>query len=220
MEIERGVAAAAARTGAALVGGNLSRAERLFLSVTLIGESPRRAARRDGARPGDLLYVTGVLGEAALGLSRLQRDAHAADAAVRRFREPRPRLAAGALLAEKKIVSAMIDVSDGLLRDLGHVCEASRVGAEVCLARVPCTARLRRFAPSLALHGGEDYELLFTVPPRRLPLLERTRSKLGCRVTEIGRITARREGVRVVDHQGRAVAAPARGYDHFAAEPA
>lgn len=215
MEIEHGVAAAAAETDAALVGGNLSRAERLFLSLTLIGESPSRPPRRDGARPGDLLFVTGTLGEAALGLSDLRRDARAVTPAVRRFREPSPRLAAGAVLAAKRVASAMIDVSDGLLRDLGHLCEASRVGAEVCLPQVPCSRRLSRFDPSLALHGGEDYELLFAVPRRRLPLLERLRSQLGCAVTRIGRIVPRQGGLRVVDLDGRALPVVARGYDHF-----
>jgi thiamine-monophosphate kinase len=215
MQIERGVAAAAQETGAALVGGNLTRAARLFLSVTLIGDAPRRPARRDGARPGDFLFVTGALGEAALGLRRLRRDARATDPAARRFREPLPRLTAGALLVERRIASAMIDVSDGLLGDLAHVCAASGVGAEVSSSAVPRPPGVDAFDPALAFEGGDDYELLFTVRPRQLALLDRLRSKLGCAVTRIGRITPRATGVRVVDRDGRAHPVSARGHDHF-----
>jgi thiamine-monophosphate kinase len=216
MDIERGIAAAARATGALLVGGNLSRADEVLLSVTLVGDAPKVPARRRGARRGDLVFVTGTLGDAAVGLRRLQKDPRAGGVAVRRFREPRPRLAAGALLVAERAVSAMIDVSDGLLRDLGHVCAASGVGAEVRAPEIPRTAEVRRFDPALALHGGEDYELLFTVPPRRLPILERLRPRLGCAVTCIGRIAAKSAGVRVLDEDGRVLPSSAIGHDHFA----
>ena len=215
MDIERGIAAAAKATGALVVGGNLSRADELMISVTLVGDAPRKPARRRGARPGDLVFVTGTLGDAAVGLRRLQKNRRAIGSAVRRFREPRPRLAAGALLVDERVVSSMIDVSDGLLRDLGHICAASGVGAEVRAAEIPRTAEVRRFDPELALHGGEDYELLFTVPPSRLPVFERLRSRLGCAVSCIGRTAPRSAGVRVLDADGRVLPASAVGHDLF-----
>jgi thiamine-monophosphate kinase len=135
--ISRGVAAAAAAAGASLVGGNLSRARELSVTVALVGEAPERPLTRRGARPGDLLYVTGALGEAVLGVRQLRRDAGARGAAVRRFRTPPVRLRAGALLARSGLAAAMIDVSDGLVQDLRHLCSASRVGARIALERVP-----------------------------------------------------------------------------------
>jgi len=216
MGIHRGIEAAARETGAHVVGGNLSRSRTLFVSVTLIGEAPRRPLLRRGARPGDALFVTGQLGAAALGLRRLRRDAHARGYAVSRFREPPCRLAAGAVLARTGIASAAIDISDGLLRDLGHLCAASGVGARIDLARVPCAPEARRHGAALALHGGEDYELLCAVPPHRLSMVERLRSRLGCDFTQIGHVMPSRFHVRVVDSAGRPLRTAMAGFDHFA----
>lgn len=212
--ISRAVAVAAARSGAALVGGNLSRAAELSVTLALVGAAPPRPVTRAGARPGDSLYVTGRLGDAALGVRLLRRDRAAGGAAVRRFRAPTPRLAAGELLARRGLASAMIDVSDGLVQDLGHLCAASRVGARVELARVPCSAAVRRAGLDLALRGGEDYELLFAVPPRREAALDRAARDLGCPVTRIGECT-RGRGVCVVDETGAEVPVSAAGFDHF-----
>jgi thiamine-monophosphate kinase len=217
--LHRGLMAAARETGALLVGGNLVRAEVLFVSLTLAADSPPRPLQRGGARPGDLLFVTGRLGEAALGLRLLLRDPRAGGAAVRRFREPIPRLKAGALLATERIASAAIDVSDGLLQDLRHLCRASNVGARVELASLPCPARVRRAGAdgyTLALTGGEDYELLYAVPPRHLDRLRRLRPSMGCPTTRIGEVMPKTHGVRVVDARGASVALPAGGFDHFA----
>jgi thiamine-monophosphate kinase len=213
--IARGVAAAAAAVGAAAVGGNLSRAAELSVTVTLVGAAPPRPLTRAGARPGDVLYVTGTLGDAALGVRQLRRSSAARGPQVARFRRPLARLAAGALLARRRIASAMIDVSDGLLQDLGHLCAASRVGARLELARLPCSAAVRRAGLGLALAGGEDYELLFSVPPRRAAALTRHAAALGCRITRIGVCTARRDGLRVVDAHGRALSSQSAGHDHF-----
>lgn len=215
--IHAGAADAATETGAVLVGGNLTRADRLFLSVALVGDAPERPVRRSGARPGDLLFVTGTLGDAAFGLGVLRREPDARGPAVRRFREPRPRLRAGRLLASHGIASAMIDVSDGLVQDLAHLCRASGVGAEIEAGAIPCAPRLRRTAFDLVLGGGEDYELLCSVSPRRLARLERVAGRLGCPLTRIGRVV-RGRSVRVVDEGGRPLAAGPSGFDHFAAE--
>jgi thiamine-monophosphate kinase len=213
--ISRAVAAAAAGAGAALVGGNLSRARDLSVTVAVLGDAPRRPLTRRGARPGDLLFVTGSLGEAALGVHELGHDAAARGPAVHRFRQPPLRLRAGALLARSGIVTAMIDVSDGLVQDLGHLCAASRVGARLALAQVPCTPRVRRGGPELALTGGEDYELLCAVPERHRHTAERLAARLGCPFTEIGACVPEGAGVRVVDAEGRDVPLSTPGHDHF-----
>jgi thiamine-monophosphate kinase len=215
-QIHRGLAQAAAETGARVVGGNLSRARELSLSVTLLGAAPRRPVRRSGARSGDLLFVTGTLGEAAAGLRRLQRDSAARGAFVRRFLEPRPRLRAGELLAAEGVASAMIDISDGLLQDLRHLCAASGVGAEVEAGAVPCPPRLGRRALGLALAGGEDYELLFTVRQRDLKRLATLHSRLGCRLTRIGRIVSKSAGLQVLDARANEMNIEELGFDHFA----
>jgi thiamine-monophosphate kinase len=215
--LHRGLGAAARETGARLVGGNLTRARELLVSVTLIGESPPRPALRSGARPGDLLYVTGTLGEAALGLEMLRRNAGARGEPVRRFREPPKRLRAGALLARSGYASAMVDVSDGLLQDLGHLCRASGVGARIEACLLPASPSVRRAGLSLLLAGGEDYELLCAVPARRQERVERLERRLGCRLTLIGSCVPARHGVRVLDERGRSLGDGRAGFDHFAA---
>lgn len=212
--IHLGVADAAALDDARIIGGNLSRARDLFISISLIGKIPGRPVLRSGGRPGHGMYVTGTLGEAALGLKDLQADRKARGAAVRRFREPIPRVQAGRVLADG-IASAMIDVSDGLLRDLGHLCEASGVGAEVILENLPTSPRVRRHDPFLPLRGGEDYELLFAVPKRLEPNLRRLTRRLGCRVTKIGRLLPSREGICVRDAAGEPIPVDGQGFDHF-----
>ena len=214
--ISRGIAAAGRENGASLVGGNLSRAARLAVDVTLVGVAPPRPLRRRGARPGDLLYVTGQLGEAALGLRALQRDRRARGPAVRRFREPPSRWRAGFRLAGSGAVSAMIDVSDGLAQDLGHLCAASRVGARIRLDRLPCSPRVRRAGLSLALAGGEDYELLCAVPAHHRRRVERLAARFSFPFTCIGECRPAREGLRAIDSEGRVVPLTAAGHDHFA----
>jgi len=213
--ISRAAAQAAAHSGACVVGGNLSRASRLAVVLALIGAAPRRVVRRAGARPGDLLYVTGSLGEAALGVRELRRNRAARGPAVRRFREPPLRLRVGTLLARSGVASAMIDVSDGLVQDLGHLCAASRVGARVEIERLPVSRHVRQAGMSLALAGGEDYELLCAVPARRRRRLEGLVAQFGCPFTCIGACVAAPAGVRVVDAHGRIVPVRAAGHDHF-----
>jgi thiamine-monophosphate kinase len=212
----RAVGTAASKAGASLVGGNLSRARELSITVALVGDAPQRPVTRRGARPGDLLYVTGALGEAALGLRELRRNAHARSPAVRRFRQPPLRLRAGALLARAGLASAMIDVSDGLIQDLRHLCAASRVGARLALDRIPAPPRVRRAGPLLALTGGEDYELLCAVPTRHRRRVERLAARFGCPFTCIGSCVPARAGLRVVDAQGNTVSVTDGGHDHFA----
>ena len=206
-----GFASAARRSGARLVGGNLVRGPHLAITAALVGEAPGRIVTRAGARPGDGLYVTGALGAAGLAVRRL--------ATGRRARLPLPplRVRAGRLLAP--IAHAMIDVSDGLVQDLGHLCRASGVAAEVSLARLPVAPACRRAlggaAAAFAAAAGEDYELLVALPPTRARALARLRARLGCRLTHIGRVTAGHPRVRVLDAGGRPVDLRRSGFDHF-----
>lgn len=207
----RGFATAARRHGARLVGGNLVAGPHLAITVTLLGEAPGRVVTRRGARPGDGLYLTGTLGGAGLAVHHL--------AAGRRTRWPLPpsRLRAGRVLAT--VAGAMIDVSDGLVQDLGHLCRASGVGAEIELARVPVAAACRRAlgprAAAFAVTAGEDYELLLAMPRRRVRALTRLMPRLACRLTRIGRVTAGPPAVRVLDAQRQVLRLERAGFDHF-----
>jgi thiamine-monophosphate kinase len=211
--VARGLGACARRFGTAVVGGNVTRADVLSLTVTVLGAvAEDRALLRDGARPGDVVAVTGTLGDAALGLAR-----GAAPALARRQRRPTPRLEAGLALAG--LVRAAIDVSDGLVQDLGHLCRASGVGARIGVVDLPLSAAYRRAASRLAdpyaaaLAGGEDYELVVAVAPASLPAARKAAAQAGVVLSPIGRFV-RGRGVRVVGIHGEDLAAPA-GHDHL-----
>jgi thiamine-monophosphate kinase len=205
-------AAAARRHGAALVGGNVARGRQLGVVATLLGIAGPRLVTRAGARPGDAVFVTGTLGGTAAAVR-----ARRAGRTVPLPRVP-DRVRAGALVA--RVASAMIDVSDGLAQDVGHLCRASRVAAQLDAARIPIGAacrRLGRSALAAAVTGGEDYELCFTVPPSALARLAALEPRLGCRVTRIGRIERGRPRVRIVDAAGDPIPLARAGFDHFRA---
>ena len=207
-------AALAARVD--VVGGNVTRAKQLAITIALSGEVGDGVMRRDQARVGDAIYVTGTLGDAALGLRILQGSIKARGAKraflLKRFLAPTARLAAGRKLARLRPVPAAIDLSDGLWQDLGHLLAASRVGAELAAETLPLSPAYRVVTggdPTLALTGGDDYELLFcTRTELSAAMLAR---RLGVPVTRIGRIVKRR-GARLFAH-GRLIAEapPARG---------
>ncbi|HYG69998.1 MAG TPA: thiamine-phosphate kinase [Anaeromyxobacteraceae bacterium] len=212
--VARGLGRCARAAGIAIAGGNVSRARELSVTVTVIGAVRKgRALRRAGAREGDRVLVSGTLGEAALGLER-----GAPAALARRQRRPVARLALGRALAG--LATAAIDVSDGLVQDLGHLCRASGAGADVRLEAVPLSAAYRRrvagrddpFAAALA--GGEDYELVVTVPPSKVAAALAAARRAGTPLAEIGRIVAR-PGVWVIRSDG-ARHPVARGHDHLA----
>lgn len=211
--LARGLGACARAHGAAVAGGNVTRARELSLTVTALGAVPAgRAVLRSGARPGDVVAVTGTLGDAALGLRP-----GAAPALARRQRRPTPRVAAGLALAP--LVRAAVDVSDGLAQDLGHLCRASGVGARIGLADLPLSPAYRRAARRLAdplgpaLAGGEDYELVVAVAPGALAAARAAAARAGTPLTAIGRFV-RGRGVRVVSARGAPVSVPA-GHDHL-----
>ncbi len=186
--IARGMASLARRAGIALVGGNFTGARELSITIGAIGEVPAgRALTRGRARPGDIIYVSGELGGARVGLLRMKKGDRSA-AVLARQRRPVPRLALG--LIARRFAHAAVDVSDGFPQDLGHVLRRSGVGAEVDVDRIPKSPLIGRFGVPLgvALSGGEDYELVLAVPRARAAAFERACRRAGERVTAVGRI--------------------------------
>ena len=190
----RGFFALAKQHQVALVGGNLARGP-LNITITVQGFIPKgQALLRSGAKPGDRIFVTGHPGDAAAGLKLIQSgNMDESDPCVGRFAYPEPRVRAG--MALRGLASACIDISDGLLADLGHILESSSVGATVLTVKLPLSKRLlalqgREAAQQLALTGGDDYELLFTASPERQELIEDELTVLDCPVACIGSIDA------------------------------
>jgi thiamine-monophosphate kinase len=213
-----GLRSAQRRLGCVLAGGDTTRSNRILLQVTGAGEvRAGKALLRSGAKPSDVLFVSGRLGQAELGLRRLlsQRQIDPRDPWLRKHLCPEPRLRLGLWLARNGLATAMMDLSDGLSTDLARLCAASRVGARIesALLPLPVGAGGRRInVLDLALHGGDDYELLFTVSrekSRRIP------KRLGTLpLTRIGTITNSR-AVQVVDEAGGERPMRAGGWDPF-----
>jgi thiamine-monophosphate kinase len=221
-ELTRGMVQRAEEFGVTLIGGDTCAApDRLVVSITMLGEQKAGTiVTRSGAHPGDHICVTGTLGDAALGL-RLLRQGERQGAAIARHLDPTPRIQTGTLLAEAHIPSAMIDLSDGLLADLNHILDQSAVGARINREAVPLSAAFRRHCSttdddtvSLALAGGEDYELLLTVPPEKLAELTSLMESTDTPVTTIGTITAE-QGLAVIDANGMEITVTGKGYNHF-----
>lgn len=217
-----GLRRASRRFGCVLAGGDTTRRTEILVNITVAGEvRTGNAGLRSGAHPGDLIYVSGNLGEAELGLQilrRSRRTANQKDPLLEKHLYPEPRLALGQWLANKRLASAMMDLSDGLSSDLPRLCAASRAGARLERARIPCpqdsdAARKLGLDPlNLALHGGDDYELLFTVPPQKAKSLPRTFQ--GVSLTPIGSITQGSQLV-VCEENDRERPLVAGGWDPF-----
>ncbi len=215
-----GFRTAARDSGVALIGGDISGSKKICISVTLVGDA-ELSIRRSGARPGDLIFVSGYLGQAAAGLDLLKKGLRPgrdprADVLIKAFLDPAPRVRLGRELAKKKVASAMIDTSDGLSVDLLHLCEESRCGADIELEALPISSEIRSFKrkpAECALHGGEDYQLLFAVPPARVSEVLRYQKKFG--LSQIGKFR-RGRGISVVDRAGRKRPLESRGYEHLA----
>jgi len=228
-----GLAGLARRLGVALIGGDTAIVEeRTMADFVAVGDVERgRALRRAGARAGDRVYVSGRLGLAALGLEMLKsgalgirnvrragkRTARNERAALMAHLYPEPRCGVGMYLAKRRLASAAIDVSDGFARDLGRLCEASSCGAVVRENRLPLAevtaGGKRELDPlELGLHGGEDYELIFTVPRSRVARLPAAVE--GVPVREVGEIR-RKRGLTLVRADKQETPLEARGYDHF-----
>jgi thiamine-monophosphate kinase len=222
----RGMARASRELGTAVIGGDTTKGGRVFISVTALGEISRgRALTRSGARPGDLIYVSGKLGRAQLGLELVLRGL----ASDRRFRAltqphlyPKVRVELGSWLAHHRIASSAMDISDGLSTDLARLCTASDVGAKIWADKIPAVAipaaaqklgKRKRDPLQLALHGGEDYELLFTISPRDAKKLRRAPGASA--LAAIGEIMSQRK-IMLVQHDGRSQPLEPRGWDPFA----
>ena len=208
-----------ARYGLFLIGGDVvSTPGPLTLSCTIMGLVEQgRALRRSSARPGDLIWVSGTLGDAALGLRVIRGLAATEDEAfylIERYRRPEPRLELGRRLVG--LATAAIDVSDGLVADLGHILEESRVAGRLEANRVPVSEVAHGLPGWLeaALSGGDDYELLFTAPECATAAIEALARDLGLRLSPIGRIEAG-EGLEVVDATGAPLTVQGLGWRHF-----
>ena len=216
-----GFFALAQQYGVELIGGDTTRGP-LNLCVTILGEVPaQQALQRSGARHGDEIWVSGTLGDAALALVHLQgRIALSGEelaTCAQVLHQPQPRVALG--LALRGIASSAIDISDGLLADLGHILDASHAAAEIGLALLPVSAVMRAYVElplgkQCALSGGDDYELCFTAPAVRHAEIMSISARLGLPLTCIGKIVAGR-GCIVHDAAGNRLNLGSGGYEHF-----
>jgi thiamine-monophosphate kinase len=221
-----GMGRAAGALGLTLVGGDITWAPKISMTLTILGEvEPGRAVTRCRARPGDLIYASGRLGQAQFGLEWIRRRLSVSSRSRKLLEQhlyPRIPLALGKWLATHRIASSMMDISDGLSTDLLRLCEMSGVGARIESRNLPCVKLPRKLPPAIrraqldrltmALHGGDDYILLFTVPRRKTARLRRAPGfqHLAC----IGEVTRRRK-VLLVDERGNTKPLPSRGWDPF-----
>lgn len=225
-----GIRRAADAAGAILIGGDtVANPAGLMMTITTIGEiRSGKAILRSNAAPGDAIYVTGAVGEAALGLACLEngscQDLFAPF--IMRYLEPRPRLAAGQWLAETELITSMIDISDGLLADIGHLADSSGTGYEIHLSDLPqrddfdmVSSALKLNGPTLILAGGDDYELAFTVKADKVDrfdqLLGEGKLPFDHPMTRIGRMIEDADRRLVLDRSGNPISLTRMGYDHF-----
>jgi thiamine-monophosphate kinase len=208
----QGLTSLARRFGVELAGGDTSGSDAITADIIVVGQVPKgRAILRSGAKPGDRIFVTGELGESAATLQRLFAGGRISPSKKNRHFYPEPRVAAGQWLQRKGLATSMIDLSDGLSVDLSHICDESRVCAVIHGARVPVATKATLES---ALHGGEDYELLFTVGPgTKVP-----RMIEGLKVTEIGTVHRRADyggKMQILEENGKLKPLKPRGWQHF-----
>ncbi len=229
-ELYHGLGHEARQHGVAIVGGNMTRSPGgIWVDVTVLGRVRRdEVVLRSGARPGDLVLVTGQLGAAAAGLQllldpELTHVVGDPEPALTRHFTPTPRLAEAAVIARSRQVTAMIDLSDGLSSDIGHICEQSGVGVRLWAAALPIAPAARAIAAArgeppwnIALAGGEDYELCFTAPPdAAASLAAAIQEQTGAPVTVVGEILPAEAGRWMRLPEGDAIPLAPRGWEHF-----
>ena len=213
----RGLALDQAEFGLSLLGGDTTAtAGPLCMSLTIVGTVPAGAAiRRSGARPGDYLWVTGTIGDGALGLLALRGELPDPDGYLAaRYHLPRPRLGA----APCGVAHAAIDVSDGLLQDAAHLCRASNVSLVLETGCVPLSPQARAAGPErleICLAGGDDYELLIAAPADAQPALSRAATSIGTTITSIGVFSAGPSAMRLMDAAGNETNFTRHGFSHF-----
>jgi thiamine-monophosphate kinase len=228
-DLYRGLREEADRYGTAVVGGNIARSPGgVFIDVCVLGRVRREhLLLRSGARPGDRVLITGQLGQAGAGLKLLldpdlRVEASDRDVLLTHLLTPTPRVTEAAAIARSERATAMIDISDGLSSDVGHICERSQVGVRIWAERLPISAAVRHVADltttppwQLALAGGEDYELCFTAPPDAVEELIAAVAETGTRVTAIGEILPAEQDRRLVLPHDREVRLEPSGWQHF-----
>ncbi|MDF2458902.1 MAG: thiL [Nitrospira sp.] len=232
-QMYRGLMTACRPHGVRLIGGDISAsAAGWFLSITLVGSAPAgHVLLRSGSKPGDDLYVTGTLGDSRAGLQLLENRPRRSRPSlssrhrrllVARHLRPSARIREGCWLARGRWATSAIDISDGLSGDLRHLCEESHVGVDLDLSMLPISPACRAYALSvkqdpaiLALAGGEDYELLFTIPSRQSARFERATRAHRIRVTRVGRMLSPGRGLHMVMPSGRRQPLPFVSYEHF-----
>lgn len=215
-----GLRACQEKYGVSLAGGDTVKSEAgLIVSITAVGEVPEgQMLHRTGAKPRDLVCVTGTLGDSALGLKVLQQSIEGYESLCRRYLCPEPRLTVGGRLLS--IANASADISDGLLADLGHICTVSGTGAALNFDELPLSSEGKRFLQNypdcqqLVYSGGDDYELVFTIDADCMSGVKEISQGTGIDITVIGHITAE-PGVRLVDHDGKILHVKEQGYQHF-----
>ncbi len=243
-QLMEGMLHEASRWGVSLIGGDTSSSpDRLIINIALWGRVKKsEVLTRSGAGVGDSIFVSGKLGSSAMGLKLLERgyrlqgeklsfpsgkskpteEPHIRECLTTHL-SPEPRVELGRTIASHRLASSMIDISDGLSRDLINICRESRTGAQLFKHRIPVSESVPHLAAEsgedpyhLALHGGEDYELLFTLPSNRLSKMEKLIEKgLPTPVTMIGSITQQEQGITIVDQQGNRQPLLSGGYEHF-----
>ncbi len=221
----RGLRDGARRFGVEMIGGDTSVSKKLVINICVMGEGKKESLLfRDGASVGDDLFVSGTLGDAALGLKILKRDGLQGrpKGLIQKHLSPCPRIELGRRIAARHWATSMIDVSDGLLIDTRHLLEESGVGARIWEERIPLSRLYRKWIRSfstspyrLALTGGEDYELLFTAPPKMRKKISSLSLSLKIPITLIGKIVPRKEGFHLVRRDGKEVSPSLLGFEHF-----
>jgi thiamine-monophosphate kinase len=208
-----------------LIGGDTSLSPKIIINICLIGQGEKgNLLFRNGAKAGDDLYVSGTLGDAALGLKILQdkRISKKPNGLIDKHLSPTPRVELGQTLAKNHIPSAMIDISDGLLSDTKHILEESKVGARIWEDHIPLSSLYQRWvraysrAPyQIALSGGEDYELLFTASPEKRAKVSSLARSLNIPLTRVGEVLRAKDGFHLIGKEGKDIELHRLGFDHF-----
>ena len=227
-KFSKGASLAAKRFGITLIGGDtVASDDKILISITLIGEVPEREVlSRKGAKSGDQIFVTGTIGDSAAGLALLKKGINMDNnppeygELIKKHLLPSPRVKLARYISKNHLATSMIDISDGLLKDLGHICESSHVQGRVWLDRIPLSegyikaAKEFNFGINPALAGGEDYELIFTIPIEKVEELDKLENFFDCTFTHVGEICPG-NGILLYDNENNIVDTAISGYDHF-----
>jgi thiamine-monophosphate kinase len=234
-QIYRGIKEQSKKFNIDIVGGNTALSkDKIFIDLFLVGEiKPDFLLLRSGAKPGDKILITGNLGDSSAGLKIIEdHDLKLEDSKFEKkykiklkqaHLSPNPRLLEGRIIAKSSLANSMMDISDGLSSDLAKICEASNVGAIIWEEKIPVSKETLAFTKSIgkspfnfALHGGEDYELLFTTPKENVDIIiKKIQKEVKTKVTEIGEIKDRKFGIKIVKTDGRMTPLNTYGWNHF-----